>query len=105
WEGEEISNRQALLILDSVYGVYYDVNEEKFVVRYGIRESRIVPQEEVWKRVVDGIKKAVANLHYHRERTAMTTLYELIINWSALNSLPPREPLEALKSIEADINS
>src|SRR5690606_5067375 len=53
WEGEEISNRQALLILDSVYGVYYDVNEEKFVGRYGIRESRIVPQEEVWKRVVD----------------------------------------------------
>src|SRR5690554_5768191 len=35
----------------------------------------------------------------------MTTLYELIINWSALNSLPPREQLEALKSIEADINS
>jgi hypothetical protein len=63
WEGEEISNRQALLILDSVYGVYYDVNEEKFVGRYGIRESRIVPQEEVWKRVVDGIKQAVANLH------------------------------------------
>lgn len=35
----------------------------------------------------------------------MTKLYELIINWSALNSLPPREQLEALKSIEADINS
>ena len=35
----------------------------------------------------------------------MTALYELIINWSALNSLPPREQLEALKSIEADINS
>jgi len=35
----------------------------------------------------------------------MTALYELIINWSALNALPPREQLEALKSIEADINS
>lgn len=63
WEGEEISNRQALLILESVYGVYYDVNEEKFVGRYGLRESRIVPQEEVWNLVVAGIKKAVANLH------------------------------------------
>lgn len=63
WEGEEISNRQALLILESVENVYYDVNEEKFVGRYGVRESRIVPQEEVWKRVVDGIKQAVANHH------------------------------------------
>lgn len=63
WEGEEISNRQAYLILESVENVYYDVNEEKFVGRYGVRESRIVPQEEVWKLVVDGIKKAVANLH------------------------------------------
>jgi hypothetical protein len=35
----------------------------------------------------------------------MTALYELIINWSALNALPPSEQLEALKSIEADINS
>ena len=35
----------------------------------------------------------------------MTKLYELTINWSVLNSLPPREQLEALKSIEADINS
>lgn len=35
----------------------------------------------------------------------MTALYELTINWSALNALPPREQLEALKSIEADINS
>jgi len=63
WEGEEISNRQAYLILDSVYGVYYDVNEEKFVGRYGVHESRIVSKETVWKRVVDGIKQAVANLH------------------------------------------
>lgn len=35
----------------------------------------------------------------------MTALYELIINWSALNALPPSEQLEALKNIEADINS
>src|SRR5690554_3996946 len=35
----------------------------------------------------------------------MTALYELTINWSALNALPPSEQLEALKSIEADINS
>lgn len=35
----------------------------------------------------------------------MTALYELIINWPALNALPPSEQLEALKSIEADINS
>ena len=35
----------------------------------------------------------------------MTALYELIINWPALGTLPPREQLEALKSIEADINS
>lgn len=63
WEGEEISNRQALLILDSVYGVYYDVNEEKFVGRYGVRESRIVSKQEIWKRLVSGIKQAVANLH------------------------------------------
>src|SRR5690554_6339689 len=35
----------------------------------------------------------------------MTTLYELTINWPALGTLPPREQLEALKSIEADINS
>src|SRR5690606_32685817 len=35
----------------------------------------------------------------------MTALYELIINWPALGTLPPREQLEALKNIEADINS
>ena len=35
----------------------------------------------------------------------MTKLYELTINWSALNALPPRERIKALKSIEADINS
>src|SRR5690606_12096627 len=35
----------------------------------------------------------------------MTALYELTINWPALGTLPPREQLEALKSIEADINS
>jgi len=63
WEGEEISNRQAYLILESVENVYYDVNESKFIGRYGVRESRIVSKETVWKRVVDGIKQAVANLH------------------------------------------
>src|SRR5690606_9362908 len=35
----------------------------------------------------------------------MTKLYELTINWSALNSLPPSEQLEALKKIEERINS
>src|SRR5690606_28418077 len=35
----------------------------------------------------------------------MTKLYELTINWSALNGLPPREQLEALKKIEERINS
>lgn len=35
----------------------------------------------------------------------MTTLYELTINWPALGTLTPREQLEALKSIDADINS
>src|SRR5690606_20991925 len=48
WEGEEISNRQAYLILESVENVYYDVNEEKFVGRYGLRESRIVSKQEIW---------------------------------------------------------
>lgn len=62
WEGEEIANRQALLILQSVDGVYYDVVEEKFYGRYGLRESRIVSKEEVWHRIVDGIKAAVAAL-------------------------------------------
>src|SRR5690606_3756846 len=69
WEGKEIANRQALLILQSVDGVYYDVVEEKFYGRYGWRESRIVSKEEVWNRIVDGIKAAVAALypHYTRE--------------------------------------
>src|SRR5690606_40052196 len=49
WEGEEISNSQAYLILQSVDGVCYDVVEEKFYGRYGWRESRIVSKEEVWK--------------------------------------------------------
>lgn len=62
WEGEEISNSQAYLILQSVDGVYYDVVEEKFYGRYGWRESRIVSKEEVWNRIVDGIKAAVAAL-------------------------------------------
>src|SRR5690606_31432697 len=35
----------------------------------------------------------------------MTALYELIINWSALGTLPPRERIEALKKIEERINS
>src|SRR5690606_23390506 len=62
WEGEEISNRQAYLILASRSGVYCAANEDKCVGRYGAREARIDPQEEVWKRVDDGIKQAVSNL-------------------------------------------
>jgi len=37
--------------------------------------------------------------------TAMTALYDLTINWSALGTLPPRERIEALKKIEERINS
>lgn len=62
WEGEEISNSQAYLILQSVDRVYYDVNEGKFYGCYGLRESRIASKQEVWKRLVDGIKQAVAAL-------------------------------------------
>src|SRR5690554_1521453 len=35
----------------------------------------------------------------------MTALYELTINWSVLNSLPPSERIKALKKIEERINS
>ncbi|MGV2386599.1 MAG UNVERIFIED_CONTAM: hypothetical protein LOD86_15235, partial [Thermobifida fusca] len=62
WEGEEISNSQAYLILQSVDRVYYDVNEGKFYGCYGLRESRIASKQEVWKRLVAGIKQAVAAL-------------------------------------------
>lgn len=62
WEGKEIANRQALLILQSVDGVYYDVATGKFRGCYGLRESRIASKQEVWHRIVDGIKAAVAAL-------------------------------------------
>src|SRR5690606_14552492 len=44
-------------------------------------------------------------LHKPRRAATMTALYDLIITWPALGTPPPREQLEALKSIEADINS
>src|SRR5690606_16703203 len=63
WEGEEISNRQAYLILESVENVYYDVATGEFRGCYGLRESRIASKQEVWEKLVAGIKQAVANLH------------------------------------------
>ena len=62
WEGEEISNSQAYLILQSVDRVYYDVATGEFRGCYGLRESRIASKQEVWKRLVAGIKQAVAAL-------------------------------------------
>src|SRR5690606_15925887 len=43
--------------------------------------------------------------HKSRREASMTAPYALTINRPALGTLPPREQLEALKSIEADINS
>jgi len=62
WEGEEISNSQAYLILQSVDRVYYDVATGEFRGCYGLRESRIASKQEIWKRLVAGIKAAVAAL-------------------------------------------
>src|SRR5690554_4792972 len=63
WEGEEISNRQAYLILESVENVYYGVATGEFRGCYGLRESRIASKQEVWEKLVAGIKQAVANHH------------------------------------------
>lgn len=62
WNGEEIANRQAGLLLGSIDKVWFDAADGKLYCRYGYGQSRVATREEVWSSVVSGIRTAIAAL-------------------------------------------
>lgn len=62
WNGEEIANRQAGLILGSIDKVWFDAADGKIYYRGGYSESRVATRNEVAAAVVSGIRAAVAAL-------------------------------------------
>jgi hypothetical protein len=62
WDGETIANRQAGLILGSIDKVWFDAADGKLHCRYGWSESRIADREEIWSRIVSGIRTAIASV-------------------------------------------
>ncbi|MBM9510057.1 hypothetical protein [Actinacidiphila acididurans] len=62
WNGEEIANRQALLLLGSLDKVWFDTADGKLHARLGSSESRVATRSEVFATVNAGIRAAVAAL-------------------------------------------
>lgn len=62
WNGKEIANRQASLILGSINKIWFDAADGQLHCRYGDSESRIASRAEIWGLVVDGIRTAIAAL-------------------------------------------
>ncbi|WP_405611405.1 helix-turn-helix domain-containing protein [Streptomyces sp. NBC_01508] len=62
WEGQEIANRQALLLLGSIDKVWFDSADGELHGRFGSGESRVATRQEVWETVVAGIRTAIAAL-------------------------------------------
>lgn len=60
WNGEEIANRQAGLILGSIDTVWFDAADGQIHYRAGYSESRVATRSEVATAVVSGIRAAVA---------------------------------------------
>lgn len=62
WNGQEIANRQAGLILGSIDKVWFDAADSKLHCRYGYSESRIASREDIWDLIVAGIRAEIAAL-------------------------------------------
>lgn len=62
WDGQEIANRQAGLLLGSIDKVWFDAADGKLHCRYGMSESRVATREQVWGAVRSGIRAAIAAL-------------------------------------------
>lgn len=60
WQGTEISNSQALKILQSIDKVYAE--DGKLHCKFGWGESRVAGPQEVWEAVVSGVRAAIARV-------------------------------------------
>lgn len=61
-DGEQISNRQAGLLLNMINKVYWDIQAGRLCIQWGFGESRIMTRDELKQGLLDGIRSAIAAL-------------------------------------------